>query len=181
MNPWRDLKRMNREVWLLCATSLINRMGTMVLPFLVLYLTREMGLAAGRAGFVLAAYGVGSLVSAPLSGKLCDRIGALRVMKGSLFLSGLLFVAYPWIKSYSGILAISFVLALVGDAFRPASMVILTELVPSEDRKVAFALYRLALNLGMSVGPAVGGFLAMISFPSLFYVDGTTCILAALG
>ena len=57
LNPWRGLSALPREVWLLFATNLINRAGMMVLPFLVLYCTRELHFTAGQAGFALALYG----------------------------------------------------------------------------------------------------------------------------
>jgi MFS family permease len=57
-------------------------------------------------------------------------------------------------------------------------MAVVGEIVPPEQRKPAFTLVRLAINLGMSVGPAVGGFLAMSSFKLLFFVDGATSIAA---
>ena len=63
-------------------------------------------------------------------------------------------------------------LAVTSEAFRPASLSVLTDLVPPEQRKAAFAANRLAINLGMSVGPAVGGYLAEISFPAIFRVNG---------
>jgi MFS family permease len=57
-------------------------------------------------------------------------------------------------------------------------MAIIGELAGPQQRKAAFALTRLAINLGMSIGPVVGGFLAMYSFKLLFYVDGITSLLA---
>lgn len=70
MNPWRGLKNLPREVWILCAANLVNRAGTMVLPFLVLYLARNLGVPPGRAALALTLYGAGSLITAPLSGRL---------------------------------------------------------------------------------------------------------------
>jgi MFS family permease len=69
--------------------------------------------------------------------------------------------------------------AMTNEAFRPANLALVGELGPAEHRKSAFALSRLAVNLGMSVGPAVGGMLAQISFPLLFIVDGVTSLVAA--
>jgi predicted MFS family arabinose efflux permease len=155
-------------------------MGTMVVPFLVLYLTEHLGFAVATAGLVLSVYGVGSLVSAPIAGRLCDTVGALRVMQGSLFLSGLLFLLFPLARSAAPVLALAFALAVIAEATRPASLAALTEGIPPEQRKAAIALNRLAINLGMSVGPAVGGFLAMASFPLLFVVDGVTSLVAGL-
>ena len=44
---------------------------------------------------------------------------------------------------------------------------------------MAFALKPAGREPGMSIGPVIGGFLAMKSFKSLFYVDGTSAIIAA--
>jgi MFS family permease len=73
-----------------------------------------------------------------------------------------------------------FAWAVVGDAYRPANLALLSHLSDPGQRKSAFALNRLALNLGMSVGPAVGGFLASRSYEALFWVDGITSVLAGL-
>ncbi|MEW6758591.1 MAG: MFS transporter [Acidobacteriota bacterium] len=179
MNPWSSLKGLPREIWVLCATTLTNRVGTMVLPFLVLYLTRALGLSPGRAGFVVTVYGLVAMVTGPLAGRLSDRVGALRVMKTSLLLSGLVLIAFPLARSYGAVLLAAAVLALVNEAYRPAGLSTLTALTAPHQRRPAFALNRLAVNLGMSVGPAAGGILAGISFTALFWVDGITSFLAA--
>ena len=81
MNPWKGLNTLPRNMWIIFFTTLINRTGTMVLPFLTLYLTTKEKLSAGDAGLVIAFYGAGALVTAPLSGKLSDKIGPLLQMK----------------------------------------------------------------------------------------------------
>lgn len=177
-NPWRGLYGLRREVWYIFATMLINRLGTMALPFLVLYLTRSMGFTAEKASLAVAVYGAVALVVSPLSGRLCDKVGALRVMKVSLLSSGAVLLLFPLARGYWAVLAAIALWALTNEAFRPANMALLTHLATPEQRKPAFALNRLAVNMGMSVGPAVGGFLAMISFHSLFWVNGATSILA---
>jgi predicted MFS family arabinose efflux permease len=150
----------------------------MVLPFLVLYLADDLGLAPDRAGLVLVVYGAGAIVAAPVAGWLSDRVGPLRLMKASLALSGAVVLALPFARTLEGVAAVAFVWALVAEAFRPASLAVIGDAVPAEDRKTAFALNRLAVNLGMSVGPALGGFLATASFLLLFAVDGATSLLA---
>jgi predicted MFS family arabinose efflux permease len=180
LNPWRGLDNLPREVWILFFTTLINRAGAMAMPFLALYLTRSHGWTAGRVGFVITVYGIGALITSPLAGKLCDQVGALRIMKASLLLAGIVLLIFPLAHSFAGIVGLIFLWAVVSEAFRPASMVVNTEMVSPERRKAAVALYRLAANLGMSIGPAAGGFLAAFSFTWLFVVDGITAILAGL-
>jgi len=167
-------------VWLLFATNLINRAGMMVLPFLVLYLTRELGFSPSRAGLMLALYGASAIVFGPIGGRLSDRIGALPVMRVSLIASGLVLLLFPMAKSFTAVAAMTVLWAGCSEMFRPANLAAITHVVPPEQRRQAFALNRLAINLGMSIGPALGGFLATVSFRAMFAVDAVTTLLAGV-
>ncbi len=180
MNPWRGLGALPKEVWLLCLVILVNRAGTMVLPFLTLYLTIDRKFSVSTAGLTLTIYGLGSIIVAPLAGRLSDRVGGLRIIKLSLLLSGLILFLYPFATSLPSIMAITGLWAIANEAFRPPSMSLIGEFAGPAQRKAAFALCRLAINLGMSIGPVIGGFLALYSFKFLFYVDGATTLLAGL-
>ena len=180
LNPWRGLGGLPREVWLLFATNLVNRAGMMVLPFLVVYLTRELHFTPAQAGLAFGLYGTGAIVAGPLSGWLSDKIGALPIMRASLLTSGIIVLLYPLARSVAAVYATTMIWAASSEMFRPASLAAITHVVSAEQRKPAYALNRLAINLGMSIGPALGGFLATVSFRSMFVVDGGTTILAAL-
>jgi predicted MFS family arabinose efflux permease len=180
MKAWRDLKELPRGVWVLFVTTLVNRAGTMVLPFLILYLTRDLGFSASQAGLVLGIYGAGALVSAALSGRLSDVLGPMRVIRDSLFTTGAILLVFPLARTFPWVVAMTLALSLASEAFRPASMAVVADLVKHGQRKPAFALTRLAINLGMSVGPALGGYLATVSFKFLFLVNGSSSILAGL-
>jgi predicted MFS family arabinose efflux permease len=180
LNPWRGLSGLPREVWLLFATNLINRAGMMVLPFLVLYCTRELGFTPGQAGLALALYGASAIVVGPISGRLSDRIGALPIMRASLLLSGTVLLLFPFARSRLAVYSMTVLWAGCAELFRPASLAAITHVVPAADRRSAHALNRLAINLGMSIGPALGGFLATVSFRAMFIVDSATTILAGL-
>jgi predicted MFS family arabinose efflux permease len=166
-------------VWIVAATSLVNRAGMMALPFLVLYLTRHIGTSAAFAGLAVSAYGLGGIVTGPIAGRLCDRLGPFTVMRASLALTGVILLVIPLAHSFGAVVLLVFVWALIADATRPATMSALSSAAAPEQRKAAIALNRLGVNLGMSIGPAVGGFLALVSFPLLFVVDGLTSLAAA--
>ncbi len=159
---------------------LVNRAGTMVLPFLVLYLTRQLGFDAGRAGLVVSLFGLVALATSPVAGRLCDRFSHQNVMRGSLLCTGAVLFAFPLARSWPAVLVATAAFSAANEGFRPASLAVLADLVPAEKLKAAYALNRLAVNLGMSIGPAVGGFLVATSFRSLFWLDGATSILAAI-
>jgi MFS family permease len=180
MNPWRGLRDLPKEIWILAAATLVNRAGTMVLPFLVLYLTRTLGITPAHAALALTVYGIAALLTMPVAGRLSDHMGPLVVMKASLLLSGLLLLLFPLAHHFAAILVVTFFFAMLNESVRPPSLALVSDLVGPPQRKAAFALSRLAVNLGMSIGPAIGGILAVFSFRWLFFVDGATSILAGI-
>jgi predicted MFS family arabinose efflux permease len=175
---WKDLRNLPRPVWVVFVSTLVNRAGSMVLAFLVLYLTRERGFSAEHAGFILFLYGVGAIIAGPFAGRLADRWGSVPLMRASLFLSGAMLLVYPFAKTSPTIIVATLALAMLTEAFRPAAMSFFGEVVEPGRRKSAFSVYRLAINLGMAIGPALGGVLATISFRYLFIVDAATSLAA---
>ncbi len=178
MNPWAGLRGLPREMWILAAAVLLNRSGVMALPFLVLYLTKTLGFAANEAGFVLTCYGISALVTAPFSGRLSDYLGPQRLMKASLAFTGIVLFVFPFAQTYIIIIAATCIWSAISESFRPASLAIITDMTKPEQRKAAFALNRLAINLGMSIGPAVGGFVFLVSYRWLFWINGSSSLLA---
>lgn len=151
----------------------------MVLPFLALYGTSELKVSESEAGLLLTSFGIGSLISAPFVGKMSDRFGELAVIKFSLYSTGIFLFILSFVETYSLLLVLCFVFAIFSESFRPATLAFLSNQVTPEQRKTSFAIYRLAINFGMSIGPVLGGFLSTIDFKYLFYFDGTTALLSA--
>ncbi len=180
MNPWRGLGGLPREVWLICATTLVNRLGTMALPFLVLYLTQWRRWPAEEAGLAMLVYGAGALVTGPFSGRLADRLGHLRVLKASLWTSGAAMLLLPLATHRLALYPLIFLWAALTQAFWPSSMALLAGLTDPARRKAVYSLHRLSVNLGMSVGPALGGLIAYRSYTWVFWVDGLTTLASAL-
>ena len=169
-----------RAVWIQGLATLVNRSGTMVLPFMSLYLTTKLGFSIIAAGQVLSLYGIGGIVGSWLGGALSDRIGPVRVQVASLTATGAGFLV---LSRLSGRLAVSlavFGLALVAECFRPALFTAIARGTQVAVRTRALALVRLTINLGMTVGPAVGGLLAVHHYGLLFVADAATCWAAAL-
>lgn len=167
-----------RDAWLLALLELVNRSGTMVLFFLTLYLTRQLGFSVVEAGYVMSAYGVGSMLGTYLGGRLCDRLGAYHVQKLSLAASAALLVLLqlprgPWLMG-----ALVLVLAAFQDALHPANAAATAQICSPELRAKGFALHRLAANLGFSIGPVVGGYLAQWDYRAIFWGDGLTALVA---
>lgn len=167
-----------RSAWLLALVQFINRSGSMVLFFLSLYLTRKMGFTLRQAGQAVGIYGLGSLLGAWLGGVLCDRLGAAAVQRLSLLLSGMNLIAMGYLSSFTAILAAAFLLGVFAEALLPGNTTAMARECSPPVRARGFALNRLAANLGVTIGPVVGGFLAMWNYRALFWVDGLTSLAA---
>jgi predicted MFS family arabinose efflux permease len=172
---------LSKQTWLLSLIMLINRSGTMVVPFMTLYLTSpKMGFTVGEAGIVFGLFGAGAFSGAWLGGRMTDRIGFYPVQLITLIGGGLLFFALGQMKTYPLICIFTFLLSFVNEAFRPANSTAIAFYSKEENRTRSYALNRLAINLGWAVGSGLGGFLAHTNYELLFWVDGSTNILAAL-
>jgi len=170
---------LSRPIWWLALVMFINRSGTMVIPFLTVYLTSR-GYTLTQAGYVMAAFGAGSILGGYIGGQLTDRFGYFHVQVFSLLLNGIFFLVLGQMKGLWAIAACIFVLSAVGDAFRPANSAAIAAYSNESNRIRSYSLNRLAVNLGWALGPAIGGILASIDFSWLFWTDGLTCIVASL-
>lgn len=180
-NYLNTFKGLSQEVWWLSLITLINRAGTMVIPFLSLYLTKSLNFTLTDVGWVMSAFGLGSVIGSWLGGKLTDKIGYYKVMVFSLVFTGILFIGLQFLQTFKTFCFGIFLVMLVADSFRPAMFVALSAYSKPENKTRSVTLIRLAINLGFSAGPAVGGIIiTTISYGGLFWVDGITCIAATL-
>jgi predicted MFS family arabinose efflux permease len=168
-----------RPIWFLALIMLINRSGAMVIPFLSVYLSQDLNFEIAQVGWVLSTFGIGSVVGAYVGGALLNKVGHYYLQIVSLILNGLCFLVLLHLRDFWSVVVGIFLTSLVADAFRPANFAAIAHYSRPESRTRAYALNRLAMNLGFSVGPALGGILAFYSYAWLFWVDGLTCILAA--
>jgi predicted MFS family arabinose efflux permease len=172
---------LSKEVWWLALITLINRAGTMVIPFLSLYLTQSLDFSLSDVGWIMALFGLGSVIGSWLGGKLTDRIGYYKVMVVSLLASGVSFILLQYITTFVGFCVGVLVLMGIADMFRPAMFVALSSYSKPENRTRSITLIRLAINLGFSAGPALGGLIIFaLSYGGLFWVDGITCFIAGM-
>jgi MFS family permease len=166
-------------MWWLAFIMFINRCGTMVIPFLTVYLT-DRGFTLAQAGYAMGAFGLGSIAGGYLGGQATDRFGHFPVQVVSLLLNGVLFILLGYMNTLPEFIGLLFVVSTLGEAFRPANAAAVSAFSDDSNRTRCFALNRLAVNLGWAIGPAVGGILATYDYHLLFWADGLTCILASL-
>jgi predicted MFS family arabinose efflux permease len=166
--------RLPRPVHVLCLGTFVNRAGTMLVPFLTLYLTGERGFGIDFATLTLGVFGAGSMTGSLLGGQLADRLGRRPVMLVSLLGSAAVLGVFGTLTAWWSILAGVLVFAVLADMYRPAAAAMIADLVEPDVRPQAYGLMHVVLNLGMSLGAVIGGVLASIDFEWLFWVDALT-------
>lgn len=168
---------LTKRIWLLSAVMLINRCGTMVLPFMTLYCNHR-GYTEAQGGLAVAIYGIGAVAGAFLGGLVSDTIGFYTMQFIALFGGGVMFIILGQMDSYLTICICIFFTSMINESFRPANASAIAYYSTAENRTQSFSLIRLAINLGWGIGSALAGMLASISYKFLFWVDGSTNILA---
>jgi predicted MFS family arabinose efflux permease len=172
---------LSRETWLLSIVMLINRSGTMAVPFMSLYVTQYLKRPASDAGVIIALFGVGSILGSIAGGKFTDVIGFRPVQIFTSIVGGLLFLIYATVTHYTTLCVLTVVIAFVAEAFRPANFTAIAAYAAPGLVTRSYSLNRLAINLGWAVGGSIGGIIASINYQLLFVVDGAVNILAGIG
>ncbi|MFG2892542.1 MFS transporter [Streptomyces sp. NPDC048248] len=161
--------------WVLWGGSLVNRLGSMVNPFLSLYLTGVRDVPIGTTGIILAVSGIGSVISQPLGGYIADRFGRRVALTGGMLANGATLLALGHAQSLTVLVAACFVLGVTIDLFRPAAQALVADAVPAADRTRAYGLLLWAINLGFSLAMVLGGYLASHGYQLLFWLDAGAC------
>jgi MFS family permease len=169
----QGIRTLPAPVWILCAGSFVNRFGSFVAVFLVLYLRSE-GYSIAEAGLVVSFYGVGNVAAAGAGGWIADRLGRRNAIALSMFSSAATLLLLSQAESLPLIVVLTALAGLTGEMYRPAASALLTDLTRAGERIPAFALNRLAINAGFAAGPATAGFLAEESFFLVFLGDALT-------
>lgn len=168
-----QIRLLPRPFWVLVGATFVNRFGVFVVPFLTLFITRN-GNTAAQAGYAAAAYSLGGFVAAWIGGWMADRLGRNVTMAVSSFAGAVCMICMSQAVDWRVLALLAFITGAINEAGHPASAALVQDLVPPEQRVMAFAVQRFAVNLGWSLGPATAGFLAEHSFFWLFVVDAAT-------
>lgn len=170
---------LSKDVWYLALIYLINRSGEMVIPFMSVYLTNQLGFSKTQTGVVLFCFGIGALIGSNIGGYLTDAIGNFKVMAISLAGTGTAFVGIILFQSFYLLSAWMIVTAIFSSMFSPAAFSAVSLWGNPDNKTRGFSLLRMAINLGVAIGPAIGGFLAYrVGYNWLFIIDGMTCFCA---
>lgn len=159
------------QFWLLFWGMLVHTTGmSMVWPFLVVYIGKELSLPLTVVTSLITINAAVRLASSFLAGTLTDRLGRKWSMVISLAVSGGGLAAMIPAHTYTQFAIIMVIRGIFQPLYRVGSDAMIADLVPREQRPDAYALTRLSKNLGIALGPALGGVLAAQSYGITFSI-----------
>ncbi len=168
------------QFWILFGGMLVNAVGSsLIFPFFTLYVRQRFGVPMATIGVTIAAMAGVGLISGALGGALADRFGRKTLMVGGLMLVGVSSFIMGVVDSLVAFAAVAIFINFISPFFRPASQAMVADMVEPKKRARAYGLMRVAFNLGVAIGPAVGGFLAEQSYFTLFVGDAVTSLIFA--
>jgi MFS family permease len=181
----RSLQGFDRRLWILFGGRVISSTGfSIVMPFLSIFLYTQMGVPMTVVGMVFLGTAVAGAFGQIVGGELADRLGRRPVMWASMGFRGLVFLLLSLvIASFADLRLIATLLmasSFMGSLFEPATNAMVADLVPPGRRLEAYSLLRVGQNVGWTLGPLMGGILAMFSYPSLFLVTAFTSLSVAV-
>jgi len=171
-----------RQFWLLFWGVLVNSSGaSMVWPFLTIYLRQRLDVPLTTIALLLTLNALAGLASTSLTGPAVDRFGRKGAMVISLGAGCVFMLALARVDSLGSAALLMLVKGLTDPLYRVGSDAMVADLIPPARRAGAYALLRMIANLGVAIGPAIGGFITSVSYPLAFSIAaGTTLVYALL-
>jgi MFS family permease len=177
MSQWLpSVRGLPRAFWLLVVGVFVNRVGSFVVPFLSIYLTKNRHLSVEQAGFIVTLFGVGTIASGPVAGALADRFGRRPTMLASCLLGAAAMAQVGLARSIPHLAVATLLLGFCGDLYRAPMQAMVADLIPAQDRTRAYGITYWAVNFGFAVAAVVGGLFAEVSFTPLFIGDAATTL-----
>ena len=176
VTTWRHLPA---DVWLLVGARAVNRLGAFTLPFLTVTLVAEQGASLAEAGYLMAAFGLATIPSRLLGGRLSDRWGARATIVAGLLgtAAGQLLVAGSRSLGQAAVAVV--LLGLAFEVYEPPSQSLVADATTPEERPVAFGLLFAALAAAGMVAGLLAAVLAGVDLRWLFVADALSCLLCA--
>jgi MFS family permease len=170
-----------RIFWILMVITFVDRIGgALLFPFFALYITSKFDVGMTAVGGLFAAFAVSSFAGSAIGGALTDRFGRKGVIIFGLFASSASALAMGFSDSYEMFFALAFFVGILTDVAGPAHQAMVADILPEEKRADGYGILRIAFNLSVTIGPAIGGLLAAKSYLTLFITDAAISLVTVV-
>jgi len=169
------------QFWVVVGANFIDRIGGgMIFPFFALYITKHFQVGMTEVGLLFALFSISDMFGNMIGGALTDFLGRKSMIIMGLIISALTSLAMGLVQQLEWFYVMGAVSGLFATAAGPAHQAMLTDILPEKKRAEGFGVMRVAANLAVAIGPAIGGFIASYSYLILFVADTITSLITAL-
>ncbi|NMB61635.1 MAG: MFS transporter [Chloroflexi bacterium] len=177
----RTYRKFDKNFWVLVAASFIDTLGgSLIFPFLSLFMTRKFNVGMTEVGTMFLIWGLGAgLLGNTLGGALADKFGRKTNLIFGLIASASSALLMVFIQDIVVFYIVIGIIGIFEDIAGPARQAMIADLVPEDIRTDAYGIMRIVFNLSVTIGPAIGGLMAARSFNLLFIIDFFISLLVA--
>lgn len=175
MNIYKGLPN---NVYILFIVNIINRLGDFVVPFLAMYLTKKLGYSAKSASVLVTFIVLLQIPGSMLGGIISDSWSRKKTYILAQSLSGICIIACAFITSKLWIVTFLFFSAFFSANVKPTINTMLYDYIPLDKRRIGQSLLYLGVNLGVSIGTVLAGFMFNHYLKMFFIFDALTSFIA---
>ncbi|HMB22844.1 MAG: MDR family MFS transporter [Chloroflexota bacterium] len=170
-----------RNFWMMIFVNFIDRLGgSLLFPFFALYITKRFDVGMTEVGKLFAIFFISGFIGSFPGGALTDRFGRRNIIIFSLIATSFSTLLMGFVNEFQFFLVVAFISGIFTDVGGPAYEAVFMDVLPEEKRASGFGIRRVAFNLAVVIGPAIGGFIAARSYLALFIIDAVVSSLVAL-
>jgi MFS family permease len=169
------MSKLPRQIWVLALGRLLSEIGSgFTIFYAPIFFVQQVGLSAASVGLALGSASISGIVGRLLSGIYADRWGRKPVLLLSTVVLAISCFIFASTNNFPTLVAGCLVQGLGLGLYWPANEAIVADLTDGEARRFAYAITRLADNVGMGLGIIAGGLLISTTgaYRSLFTIDG---------
>lgn len=177
---WKDLKGMDRNVWIRFIGETLNGIAMMMLmPFFALYLKDRVD-SLLQVGIIMALSPIAASFGSLIGGRIADTYGRKPIMIFSMGTNAILLLGFLFIDGFISYAILSILLGLSNSLFHPAASAMVADVTEPEKRTEAYGLLRMGHNIGAAVGPLLGASVVIVSKNIIFIAASSTMLLYTL-
>ena len=178
MSYFDSYRGLPKSIYVIFFAQVINRFGDFVLPFLSLFLVKKLGLSYQSAGIAVMLTSLSSIPGSFAGGKIADHLGRKKAYAAFQLSAAACLFFCAFLTDPKIIIVLICMSSFFNGGVRPIISAIITDVLPADKRKMGFSMSYLGINLGVSLGPLVAGFLFNHYIPLIFIGDAITSLLA---
>ena len=157
--------RYSSQFWLMFVGLVISSTGTtMIWPFLTVYASSKLSMPMAAIMGLMSFNSVAGLVSSILAGSLVDRFGRKGVMTVGLVGAAAVYAGYIFATQYWHFVLLLIFAGFFSPLYRVGTNVTVADVVEAEHRAHAYSITRMGHNIGVALGPILGGFVLAKSY-----------------